>query len=66
MSEFSSKSMNDYSKTKRFQQQRQGGGKGKVLDDEKFDQVQRESSKLAVEVSHGIVVEALKSAMFAQ
>ena len=37
-----------------------------TFDGEQYDQVQRESSKLAVEVSNGIVIEALKSAMFAQ
>ena len=42
-----------------------GSGRGKVLNEEDFNPIQTESSKLAVEVNNGVMVEVLKKWMFA-
>jgi COP9 signalosome complex subunit 5 len=40
-------------------------GPSKVIDEEKYDPIAAESSKVAVDVTHGILTEALKKFMFA-
>lgn len=39
---------------------------GDSIDNSKFGEIEKESSKLAIEMGHGLMVEALKSFMFTQ